>query len=73
MKVLKRNPDGVFDWIEVAKEGPLKIALEDGQVLEIDETEDRKGLNFLSVRTADGILVIYPEAANMVHFRVTEA
>lgn len=73
MKVLKRNPDSVFDWFEVAKEGPLKIVLEDGQVLEIDETEDHQGLNYLSVRTADGVLAIYPDASNKIRFRVTQA
>ena len=73
MKVLKRNPDSVFDWFEVAKEGPLKIVLKDGQVLEIDETEEHEGLNYLSVRTADGVLVIYPTAPNKILFRVTEA
>ena len=73
MKALRRNPDSVLDWEVVTEESPLKVELVDGQMLEISETEDLKGLHYLSIRTADGILVIYPEAANMVNFRVTEA
>ena len=48
----------------------LRILLLDNQMLEITEEQDSSGMSYLAVRTATGILAIYPEYSNKIKFRV---
>jgi hypothetical protein len=81
VKILRRDPVDILGWEEVilgweevedAGLDTIRVTLNDGQVIQISETVHSDGLNYLSVQTPDGIIVVYPEAQNKIEFRVIQ-
>jgi len=75
MRMLRLSLEKPLDWDEIYRDpetysSPVEIELSDGQRIEVTEVAGGDGLQYLSLRTREGSIAIYPEVANGIRFRI---
>lgn len=72
LKVQKRkefDPNIPAHWETVTVDDVFRIVTEGGETIEISQEKDTLGFLYFSIRTLDGILTIFPDAANKISLR----
>jgi hypothetical protein len=71
LKIQKRRDDDLKynEWEDVATDNIFRVVTEGGETIEISQAKDAWGFLHFSIRTVDGILMIFPDAANKISLR----
>lgn len=69
LKIQKPRDDDPIEWEDVSTNTVFRIVTEGGETIEISQQKDTLGFLYFTIQTTEGILMIFPDAANKISLR----